>query len=146
MATSDYVFGNKQWEINKWILTLSVLGLFSKLLMIDLSEISVFGVNMGNQNTALIPGFIGLALMYALCAYFVARMELQMAHGDETQQKAVSIIEKLQSSKLLLILSLLTMPLPLLLYTLIPIGLSLFTLYLLSGDILAVLTNIYAAL
>jgi len=135
MATSDYVYGNKQWEINLWILSLSTLGLATKLLEVDLAGFSIFGLNLGGNNTALVPGFIGLALFYAFLSYIVARMELQIAHSTETINHLQPMIEKIRSSKLLAAIFLLFLPLPLITYTIIPVFLSLFTLYVLWPEI-----------
>ena len=145
MASSDYVFGNKQWEINRWILVLSTLGLVSKILEIDLSQISIFGLNLQGKEAALVPGFIGLALAYALLTFVVARMELILAHNDETEAHVTSKVKKIGKSKVLLFLLVLSFLIPMLVYVVIPVGLALFTLFLLYDDMYAVIQVIWGA-
>lgn len=145
MASADYVFGNKQWEINRWILMLSTLGLASKILEIDLSQISIFGLNLQGKEAALVPGFIGLALAYSLLAFIVARVELMLAHNGETTAHVTPKVQKLARSKVLLFFLILSFPIPALIYVVIPVGLALFTLFLLSGDMYAVAQVIWAA-
>ncbi len=145
MASADYVFGNKQWEINRWILVLSTLGLVSKILEIDLSQISIFGLNLQGKEAALVPGFIGLALAYALLTFVVARMELILAHNDETEAHVTSKVKKIGKSKVLLFLLILSFLIPMLVYVLIPVGLALFTLFLLYDDMYAVIQVILGA-
>lgn len=145
MASADYVFGNKQWEINRWILVLSTLGLASKILEIDLSQISIFGLNLQGKEAALVPGFIGLALAYSLLTFVLARAELMLAHNGETAEHVKPKIEKMAKSKVLLVLLILSFPIPTLVYMVIPVGLALFTLFLLSGDMYAVVQVIWAA-
>ncbi|WP_233007218.1 hypothetical protein [Rheinheimera faecalis] len=145
MASADYVFGNKQWEINRWILVLSTLGLVSKILEIDLSQISIFGLNLQGKEAALVPGFIGLALAYALLTFVVARMELILAHNDETEAHVTSKVKKIGKSKVLLFLLILSFLIPMLVYVVIPVGLALFTLFLLYDDMYAVIQVIWGA-
>lgn len=145
MASADYVFGNKQWEINRWILVLSTLGLASKILEIDLSQISIFGLNLQGKEAALVPGFIGFALAYALLTFIVARVELMLAHTGETSAHITPKVHKIAKSKVLLALLILSFPIPMLVYVVIPVGLALFTLFLLFGDMYAVFQVIWAA-
>lgn len=146
MASEDYVFGNKQWEVNRWILMLSTLGLASKILEIDLSQISVFGLNLEGKESALVPGFIGLALVYSLLTFVLARIELMLAHNGETAEHVNLKIDKIAKSKVLTFLLVLSFPIPALVYTVIPVGLALFTLFLLSDDICAVVQVIWGAI
>lgn len=145
MASSDYVFGNKQWEINRWILVLSTLGLATKVLEIDLSQVPMFGLNLQGEEAALVPGFIGIALTYALLAFIIARIELMLAHNTSTAEHVVPVAEKIAKSKLLSILAILSLPIPVLMYFLIPIGLSAFTLVVLYDDIWTVIQLVWAA-
>lgn len=145
MATADYVFGNKQWEINRWLLVLSTLGLASKLLEIDLSQISIFGLNLQGKEVALVPGFIGVALSYAFLTFAISRIELMMAHNDDTTTHAVSIFENSKYPKLILALSLIAFPFSALVYFIIPVGLTLFTLGLLSSDVYIILQILWEA-
>jgi hypothetical protein len=145
MATADYVFGNKQWEINRWLLVLSTLGLASKLLEIDLSQISIFGLNLPGKEAALVPGFIGVALSYALLTFVISRLELMLAHNDDTTAHAVSIFENSKHPKLILVMTLITFPFSALVYFIIPVGLTLFTIKLLSSDIYIVLQILWEA-
>ena len=145
MASSDYVFGNRQWEINRWILVLSTLGLASKILEIDLSQISIFGLNLQGKEAALVPGFIGFALAYSLLTFIVARVELMLAHTDETAAHITPKVQNIAKSKVLLALLILSFPIPMLVYVVIPVGLALFTLFLLFSDMYAVFQVIWAA-
>lgn len=145
MASADYVFGNRHWEINRWILVLSTLGLASKMLEVDLSQISIFGLNLQGKEAALVPGFIGFALAYSLLTFIVARVELMLANTGGTVANVTPKVQNISKSKVLLVLLILSFPIPALVYVVIPVGLALFTLFLLSGDMYSVFQVIWAA-
>lgn len=142
MASSDYVYGNKQWEINRWILSLSTIGLASKVLKVDLSSLSVFGLNLGEENTSLLPGFICVALIYAFMSYLVARIENFLANWDSTSEQVAPLMERLSSHRTLKFAFYVLSVVPFLLYTVIPIFLSLFTIYVLHKDMNIVVQHI----
>jgi hypothetical protein len=96
MAISNHSIASKDWELAKYVVTLPALGLFAKLLQIDLSKLQIFGVSLGGANDSLIPGFLGLGLIYVFVAFNLARFEGALTdYADkgvhETQQKLTSV-------------------------------------------------------
>lgn len=89
------------------------------------------------------PGFIGLALAYALLTFVVARIELIFAHHGETEAQVTSKVKKIGKSKVLLFLLILSFLIPMFVYVVIPVGLALFTLFLLYDDMYAVIQVIW---
>ncbi|WP_147459052.1 hypothetical protein [Pseudomonas sp. AOB-7] len=127
-------------ELGKATLALSTLGLFTKLLNIDLSQIEVIGLSMSQHSTELIPGFIGLALIYTFIAFVVARLESSIE--QQLDEQTVTHLETIKNSKPLLIISALTMPLALIVYSL-PYALGVFSIVLLWPDSTAVLAELW---
>jgi hypothetical protein len=77
MLTSQtkYVLAEKYYELGRSVLALSALGVLTKLLNIDLSKLEVLGVTFDPASSRLIPGLIGITLLYAYAALVVSRAE-----------------------------------------------------------------------
>jgi len=127
-------------ELGKTVLTLSALGLFTKLLHIDLSQLQILGVALRPAYAGLIPGFVGLALMYAFIAFFVARMEA--AIENEVDDAVIESRKNVLKSKSLLVLVLFTTPLAFVVYSM-PFVLGAFSIVLLWSDSMSVLQAIW---
>ncbi|MFZ3019739.1 MAG: hypothetical protein WA056_14920 [Gallionella sp.] len=127
-------------DLGKAVLALSALGIFAKLLHIDLSQLQVLGVTLGPTTTALIPGFIGLALFYAFIAFVVSRLEA--AIENVTDKETVESYKKVQESKFLLGVSLLALPLSVFVYSM-PYILGVFAISLLWSDSMSVVSAIW---
>lgn len=85
MERFDFVFANKSWELNRWVLILSVLGILAKVVHIDVSHLAVFGLSISEERSALIPGFIGIALYYCLGALVLSRGEMYLAYLERQE-------------------------------------------------------------
>jgi hypothetical protein len=123
------------------VLALSALGLFAKLLHIDLSQLQVLGVTLSPTNAALIPGFLGLALIYAFLAFSVARLEAAIER--QTNKETVEALEAVSSSKPLMAFVILGLPFSLVVYSM-PYVLGLFSIVLLWSDSMSVASAVWA--
>ena len=90
MAFAQNDLAPKSWELGKYVLVLSTLGIFVKILRIDVSNLEIVGLKLGASSAALIPGFIGLALIYVFVAYVVARIETEYARSVDHESKAIA--------------------------------------------------------
>ncbi|MBI3223086.1 MAG: hypothetical protein HYZ46_08535, partial [Nitrosomonadales bacterium] len=115
-------------------------GLFTKLLHIDLSQLQILGIALRPTNAGLIPGFIGLALMYAFVAFLVARMEA--AIENEVDNAVVESRKSVTQSKSLLILVLCITPFSIVVYSM-PFVFGAFSIMLLWSDSMSVLKAIW---
>lgn len=140
MSFAKFDLAPQGWELGKSVLTLSALGVFTKLLHVDLSQFQVLGVSFGTKNASLIPGFIGLALMYSLSAFILARLE--SALFQTTNKDAKETYAHILQSKGLRALSLLVLPLSFFVYSL-PYALSIFSIAFLWSDSMAVLRVVW---
>lgn len=95
-------------DIGRSVLSLSALGLFAKLLHIDLGQLQILGVALKPASAGLIPGFIGLALLYAYLAFIVARLEA--AIEDHTRSDSIEARLAIKESKPLRVVSYLALP------------------------------------
>lgn len=138
---AKYGMTGQSVDLGKSVLMLSALGLFTKLLHIDLSQLAILGVVLRSTNVDLIPGFIGLALMYAFLAFSVARMEASIAM--QVDKDAIENQKKIKESKGLLILACGVSPFAFIVYSM-PYALGLFTIVLLWADSMGVLKAIWA--
>lgn len=141
MSFAKYGINGQSVDFGKAVLTLSALGLFTKLLRIDLSRLQILGITLQPANANLIPGFLGLALMYAFLAFSVARMEASIA--GEVDKDVVESMNKVKESKGLLTLAFLTAPFSFVVYS-TPYALGIFTITLLWADSIGVLKAIWA--
>ena len=76
--------------IGKSVMTLAALGIFTKLLNVDLSKLQVLGVSFDPATSSLIPGFLGLTLMYAFLAFCVARAEATSENFSDPKAGSVA--------------------------------------------------------
>ncbi|PKO91785.1 MAG: hypothetical protein CVU15_09270 [Betaproteobacteria bacterium HGW-Betaproteobacteria-1] len=129
------------WELGKSVLALSALGIFSKLLGIDLSQFQFLGVTLGEKSVQLIPGFLGLTLIYSLLAFILARLEAGLFHSTSKETKNTN--QEILANKGLTIIALLALPISIFVYSL-PYVLGAFTVTFLWSDSMLVLSMIWA--
>ena len=140
MSFAKHGLAGQGTDLGRTVLALSTLGLFTKLLNIDLSNLQVLGVSLRPENSGLIPGFLGLALIYAFVAFSVARMEA--AFEVQTDKGTVEANKIIIDSKSLLGLALLALPFSVFVYSM-PYVLGLFSISLLRSDSISVLSSIW---
>ena len=140
MAFAQHDLAPKSWDLGKYVLLLATLGIFSKLLRIDLSQIDVLGVRLGAGSVMLIPGFVGLALFYVLAAFILARLENFLALRSDVESKAL-VAETLTHPPLRWFLALVS-PLAFVVYSM-PYALGGFACWYLWSDAIAVLRLIF---
>src|SRR5450759_4243687 len=108
MSFAKHGIAGHSTELGKAVLVLSALGLFTKLLHIDLSKLQVLGITLQPASAGLIPGFIGLALIYVFIAYCVARAEA--AIEQQVNKDTVEANKKVLNSKPLMQLVFIALP------------------------------------
>ena len=140
MSFAKHGIATQSLDLGKTVLALSALGLFTKLLHVDLSQMQVLGVVLQPANANLIPGFLGLALMYAFLCFVVARMEASIE--CEVDEAVITSRSKVKEKKGLLALAFLIAPLSLVVYSL-PFAFGIFSIVLLWSDSMAVLKAIW---
>ena len=140
MSFAKYGITGQSVDLAKAVLTLSALGLFTKLLHIDLSQMQILGVALRPAHVELIPGFIGLALIYAFLAFSVARMEASIA--SQVDKDVVETTNKVKESRGLLVLTFASAPFAFIVYSM-PYALGTFTIVLLWSDSKEVLQAIW---
>jgi hypothetical protein len=107
MAFAQHDLAPKSWELGKYVLILATLGIFAKVLRIDVSGLEILGVKLGTESDALIPGFIGLALLYTFVAFCVARLEnIFVLRGDHHTKAVLDEMPKNRSLRWLSYVSL----------------------------------------
>lgn len=116
MSFAKHGITNQSVELGKTVLLLSALGLFTKLLHIDLSHLQVLGIALQPKNAGLIPGFLGLTLMYTYMAFFVSRMEAVIE--TQVDSAVTESRNRVLESKLLLTLTFLVLPFSFVVYSL----------------------------
>ena len=141
MSFAKHGIAAQSLDLGKAVLALSALGLFTKLLHIDLSQMQVLGVVLQPTNANLIPGFLGLALMYAFLCFVVARMEASIE--CEVDEAVISSRNKVKGKKELLALAFLIAPFSLVVYSL-PFAFGIFSIVLLWSDSMSVLKAIWS--
>jgi hypothetical protein len=65
-------FTDRTYRHKRNVLIFAVLGLFAKVLNIDLSGLQFYGVTLSPENANLVPGFLGIALVYSLIILLTA--------------------------------------------------------------------------
>jgi hypothetical protein len=131
---------SESYNLAKAVLTLSTLGIFTKLLNVDLSRLDVLGVTFAPETSSLIPGFLGVALMYTFLAFCVARAE---ATGENMSDPAIlARLESRSKSKLYMAFAVLGSPFSFVVYSM-PLALGLTSILLLWSDSIAVLSAIW---
>jgi len=141
MSFAKFDLAPKGWELGKSVLALSALGVFMKLLHVDLSQFQVLGVSFGTKNASLIPGFIGLALIYSWSAFILARLESALFQTTNKDTKETH--QQILGNKVLMAFSILALPLSILVYSL-PYVLGVFSIAFLWADSMAVLRTVWA--
>lgn len=141
MSFAKHGIATQALDLGKAVLALSALGLFTKLLHIDLSQMQVLGVVLKPTNASLIPGFLGLALMYAFLCFVVARLEASIE--CEVDEAVISSRNKIKEKKGLLALVFLISPLSFFVYSM-PYVFGIFSIILLWSDSMAVLKAIWS--
>ncbi|ELA9085473.1 hypothetical protein QVK65_004823 [Vibrio alginolyticus] len=89
--------GSESINLAKAVLLFSLLGILIKLLDLQIEQISIVGISVKSGASQLIPGIVGICLIYVFIALCVARFEITLEsrlHRDE--EKAV--VQKLTSS------------------------------------------------
>lgn len=141
MSFTKHGIAAQSLDLGKAVLALSGLGLFTKLLHIDLSQLQVLGVVLQPTNANLIPGFLGIALMYAFLCFVVARMEASIE--CEVDEAVISSRNKIKEKKGLLALVFLIAPFSFVVYSL-PYILGIVSIILLWSDSMSVLKAIWS--
>ena len=140
MSFAKFGLADRGAELGRAVLALSVLGLFTKLLHIDLSHMRVFDVALQPANVGLIPGTLGLVLIYIYVAFLVSRMEAGIdTHLDASVTESRNRI--LESKPLLIIVSAI-LPFSIFVY-LMPFVLGAIAIALLWSDSMSVLHAIW---
>ena len=143
-SQTKHVLAEKYYEIGRSVLVLSALGILTKLLNIDLSKLEVLGVTFDPHSSRLIPGLIGLALIYAYSALVVSRAEAADYFVSDPAQ-----LERLKNpsdaDKARRIVSAFFLPFSLFAYA-GPLLIGLLSIVLLWRDIVAVLAALWSAL
>lgn len=143
MSFAKHGIAAQSSELGKAVLALAALGLFAKLLNIDLSSLQVLGVTLRPAHSGLLPGFLGLALIYAFIAFCVARIEA--AVEQQTSKEFGDATKKILESKVLLTLVAITFPFSVLVYSL-PYVAGILGIVLLWRDSLTVVQSIWQLL
>jgi hypothetical protein len=141
MSYLKHSLASENISLGKTVLTLSALGLFAKILKIDLSQLQILGVTLGPTGTALIPGFIGIGLIYTLLAFILARIEMIL--DQRTNPDAAKAMTEAIDSTSGLLITLVALPVSIIVYSM-PYILGLFATSVLWQDTWAVLKAIWA--
>jgi hypothetical protein len=141
VGINTYGLASQGTELGKTVLALSTLGLFTKLLNVDLGNLQVFGVALRPENADLLPGFLGLALTYTFFAFCIARIEAVIE--GQICPEALAETKRIFESKPLLGLAFLAFPLSGVVY-LMPYILGIFAIHLLWSDTVSVAGSIWA--
>lgn len=140
MSFAKHGIASQSVDLGKTVLALSALGLFTKLLHIDLSQLQILGVSFSPTSSSLVPGFIGLALIYAFIAFSVARIEAAVER--QTNKETVEATKIIIKSKPLLALMFFVFPFSVFVYSM-PYVLGAFVINLLWSDSMTVVTSIW---
>jgi hypothetical protein len=140
MSFATHGIAGQSTELGKAVLALSALGLFTKLLHIDLSKLQVLGVTLQPASAGLIPGFIGLALIYVFVAFCVARLEA--AIEQQIKEESVEARKKVANSKPLMAFVVLSLPFSVFVYSM-PYAMGALGIALLWSDSMSVITSIW---
>lgn len=118
---------------------MSALGIFAKLLNVDLSRLDVLGVNFDPETSSLLPGFLGLILIYTFLAFCVARAEA-IGEGMTNPEGVTHKASKSESWNRLIFAALFA-PFSFVVYSM-PLALGIAAIVLLWSDSVAVLSAI----
>jgi hypothetical protein len=140
VSFAKFGIASQSTDLGKAVLALSTLGLFTKLLHINLSQLQILGISLSPASSGLIPGFIGLALIYAFIAFSVARLEA--AVEGQTNKDTIEATKVIVGSKPLLALTLLGLPFAIFVYSM-PYFLGIFAIRLLWSDSMSVVSSIW---
>ena len=140
MTYLKHGIATESFGIAKAVLALSALGIFTKLLNIDLSKLQVLGVSFDPATSSLIPGFLGLALMYAFLAFCTARLEAMSENFSDPGVMAA--LEARTKSKMHMALAVISAPFAVAVYSM-PLVLGIVSIALLWSDSIAVLAAIW---
>ncbi len=140
MAFAKYGIAHRAPDIAKSLLIFGSLGIFSKLLDIDLGQANMIGITVDPAYSQLIPGFFGLIVIYLFITFCVARIEaiLEQEINGETSQ----VLEQLKKSKPLMGAMILVSPFTLFVYSM-PYVLGGYAVYLLWPDSMSVLSILW---
>jgi hypothetical protein len=130
----------ESFRLGKSVLALAILGVFTKLLNIDLSKLHVLDISFDPAASGLIPGFLGLALMYTFLAFCIARLEA--VSEDFSDPAVVAGLAARFRSKLQMAVALTSAPFSFIVYSM-PLFLGLISIILLWSDSMAVLAAIW---
>ena len=87
MSFTEHSLAPQSVDLGKAVLALSALGIFTKLLHIDIGSLQILGLTLSKSTSALIPGFLGLVLIYVFVAFCIARMESALYHTTSNVTK-----------------------------------------------------------
>ena len=131
MSFTSHSLAEQSVDLGKAVLILSTLGIFSKLLHVDLANLQILGLTLSKTTAALIPGFLGLVLIYTFVAFSVSRMEAGL--HSATHKEAKKTRKDITKNKGLLYLTIISSPFAFCVYSM-PTFLGLFSIYLLWTD------------
>ena len=140
MGHMKHGIASESYSLAKAVLALSALGIFTKLLNIDLSKLDVLGVKFDPKASGLIPGFLGLTLIYTYAAFLVARKEA--ADENFSDPEVMARLEKRSRSKIFMTFVVLGSPFSFFVYSM-PLLLGLASIILLWRDSVAVISAIW---
>lgn len=141
MSFTSHSLAEQSVDLGRAVLTLSTLGIFSKLLHVDLGNLQILGLSLSETTATLIPGFLGLVLIYAFLAFSVSRMEAGL--HSATDKDAKKTRKDIKEDKGLLWLTAISSPFAFLVYSM-PTALGAFAIYLLWTDSMNVIKAIWA--
>ena len=141
MSFTSHSLAEHSIDLGKAVLALSALGIFSKLLHVDLSNLQILGLSLSKTTSVLIPGFLGLVLIYTYVAFLVSRMEAGL--HSATDKEAKKTRKDIKGNKGLLWLTVFSSPFAFLVYSM-PTLLGAFSIYLLWPDSVNVIKAIWA--
>ena len=141
MSFTSHSLAEQSVDLGKAVLALSTLGIFSKLLHVDLASLQILGLTLSKTTATLIPGFLGLVLIYTFVAFSVSRMEAGL--HSATDKEAKKTRKDIKKDKDLLWLTAATFPFSILVYSM-PTALGAFAIYLLWADSINVIKAILA--
>ena len=140
MSFTEHSLALQSVDLGKAVLALSVLGIFSKLLHIDIGSLQILGLSLSKTTAALIPGFLGLLLIYTFVAYCVSRMESGFYQATNTEAKNAQ--KDIREDKGLLFLIIISSPFAFFVYSM-PYILGALSIYLLWSDSMNVLKAVW---
>ena len=141
MSFTSHSLAEQSIDLGKAVLILSALGIFSKLLHVDLGNLQIAGLSLSKTTAALIPGFLGLVLIYTFVAFSVSRMEAGLHSATDKEAKKTQ--KDIKKDKGLTWLAIIFSPFSFFVYSM-PQALGVFAIYLLWPDSTGVIKAIWA--